>query len=264
MGTQLHADLARGQVVMEQRRRGLAGNVDPQHYVFTGAPGSGKHRTAGILARTLHTAGILTAPYVTSMGRTDLVGAVEGSSAAAVAQCLSEARGGILFIENANELLQSGTPDAFGRAAVDALAAAMSGDRQDTAVVLAGRPEKMHTFLQDAPELAALCGISIAFESPTAEQRWAYLLTLAARSGHVVAPESENVFLQAARSPHAADRGFWYARDVFARAQSAATHRLAAVDDLSRLSDAAFALITVADIESAVTQLGQADSTAAG
>mmetsp|Transcript_5699 Transcript_5699/g.6619 ORF Transcript_5699/g.6619 Transcript_5699/m.6619 type:complete len:625 (-) Transcript_5699:313-2187(-) len=125
------------------------------HMVFIGNPGTGKSAVARLLAKTYHELGILRKPRFLEVERMDLVGRTPAQTTTKTLQILEEARGGILFIDEAYTLSMA-TKRSKSDAGLDAIKelvrvmdGAVEADQDDSfpLVILAGFPQEMQNFL---------------------------------------------------------------------------------------------------------------------
>jgi SpoVK/Ycf46/Vps4 family AAA+-type ATPase len=84
------------------------------HLVFTGNPGTGKSAVARILAEIYKSMGILSKGTLKEAGRSDLVAAHTGETAIKTKGIIDEAKGGILFIDEAYSLTVNRSAEDFG------------------------------------------------------------------------------------------------------------------------------------------------------
>ena len=124
------------------------------HAVFTGNPGTGKTTVAKMLGQIYHKMGLLDKGHVHEVDRSDLVGEFIGQTAPKVKEAIKKAAGGILFIDEAYALARS-KEDAkdYGREVIEILLKEMSDGVNGIAVLVAGYPEEMDTFLTSNPGL---------------------------------------------------------------------------------------------------------------
>lgn len=124
------------------------------HAVFTGNPGTGKTTIAKKLGELYASMGLLSKGHVVEVDRGDLVGEYIGQTAPKVKEAINSSRGGILFIDEAYALARSNedTKD-FGREAIEILIKEMSNGAGDLAVIVAGYPKEMKTFIDSNPGL---------------------------------------------------------------------------------------------------------------
>ena len=142
------------------------------HMLFVGNPGVGKTAVARLLAKTYHELGILRKPKFLEVERMDLVGRTPQQTIAKSVEVLEEARGGILFIDEAYTLAMSTkkTKAEAGNDAINELIknidAAASGKEDDSfpLIIMAGFPQEMQNFL--AAQGALRKRFSVTFEFP--------------------------------------------------------------------------------------------------
>ncbi|WP_100372982.1 AAA family ATPase [Bacillus sp. FJAT-45037] len=125
------------------------------HMILTGNPGTGKTRLARLMATIYYELGLLERPEVYEVDRSQLVGGYVGQTEEQTTQAIERALGGVLFIDEAYSLKREGqTGQDYGQAAIDTLVSAMTGKHQGKfAVILAGYPEEMRSFLRGNPGL---------------------------------------------------------------------------------------------------------------
>jgi SpoVK/Ycf46/Vps4 family AAA+-type ATPase len=124
------------------------------HSVFTGNPGTGKTTVVQYLAKIYKSMGLLSKGHVYEVDRSDLIGEFIGQTAPKVKEAIEQARGGILFIDEAYALSrdQKDTKD-YGKEAIEILIKEMSDGPGDIAIMAAGYPAEMETFLNSNPGL---------------------------------------------------------------------------------------------------------------
>ncbi len=124
------------------------------HSVFTGNPGTGKTTVVRLLGQIYRSMGLLTKGNVVEVGRAELIAEFIGQTAPKVKKVIADARGGVLFIDEAYALTR-GDDDRkdFGQEAIEIIVKEMSDGVGDIAIVVAGYPEEMHTFINSNPGL---------------------------------------------------------------------------------------------------------------
>lgn len=122
--------------------------------VFLGNPGSGKTAVARLLAKAYHELGILRKPKFLEVERMDLVGRDKATTVMKTKEVIDEARGGILFIDEAYTLGISSKRNKLDTG-IDAIneiirsiddSSKKRGEDNHPLVILAGFPVEMNTF----------------------------------------------------------------------------------------------------------------------
>lgn len=147
--------------------KGLSAASRSLHLIFTGPPGTGKTTIARVVAQTYCGLGLLKTPNVVEAKRSDFVGEHLGSTAIKTSALIDSAMDGVLFIDEAYTLIQTGLSggDAFGREAVDTLLARMENDRDRLVVIIAGYDAEIDRFLASNEGLASRFTKRIRFDS---------------------------------------------------------------------------------------------------
>ncbi|MEE9439393.1 MAG: AAA family ATPase [Saprospiraceae bacterium] len=124
------------------------------HSVFIGNPGTGKTTVAKMMGALYHKMGILSKGHVHEVDRASLVGEYIGQTAPKVKKAIAKAKGGVLFIDEAYALARN-NDDAkdFGREVIEILVKEMSSIKADFAVIVAGYPKEMKSFISSNPGL---------------------------------------------------------------------------------------------------------------
>ena len=154
------------------------GRPRASHMVFVGNPGAGKTAVARLLAKTYHELGILRKPKFLEVERMDLVGRTPQQTVAKTVEILEEARGGILFIDEAYTLTMA-TKRQKAESGIDAIQeiirsidAAADGKEGDTfpLIIIAGFPQEMQSFLASKGTLRKRFSLTFEFPDYTCEE----------------------------------------------------------------------------------------------
>ncbi len=165
------------------------------HSVFRGNPGTGKTTIAKMLGRIYKSLGLLSNGKVHEVGRAELVGQYIGQTAPKVKEAIEKARGGVLFIDEAYALVRSkeDTKD-YGHEVLETLVKEMSDGPGDIAIIAAGYPKEMDTFLESNPGLKSRFGMNFDFPD-FLPQELALLIDLAAKRRDVEFSPDSSKFL---------------------------------------------------------------------
>ncbi|MER5961180.1 AAA family ATPase [Streptomyces sp. NPDC002057] len=155
-----------------RKEQGIPATAGPQHFVFAGPPGTGKTTVARIIGDIFAGLGMLETGQVVETQRVDLVGQHLGSTALKTSAVIDSALGGVLFVDEAYALSNSGYSggDAFGDEALQVLLKRAEDDRDRLVVILAGYPEEMTRLLAANPGLTSRFNTRVDFPSYAAEE----------------------------------------------------------------------------------------------
>jgi len=120
------------------------------HIILSGNPGTGKTTVAHGIADLYNAVGILPTNKVTVVDRADLGGQYANSVEQNVKRIFSEAKGGVVFVDEAYMLAN----DEYGRRAANQMMKEMEENRADTVVILAGYPSEIKDLLSINPGFA--------------------------------------------------------------------------------------------------------------
>ena len=133
------------------------------HMAFTGRPGTGKTSVASKIALVLRNLGYLTKGHVTTVTREDMVGQYVGHTAPKTRECLQNATGGVLFIDEAHHLYKPNNERDYGAEAIELLLQVMENQRDDLVIVFSGGKEKIDTFFNSNPGVSSRIGNHVNF-----------------------------------------------------------------------------------------------------
>ncbi|MEV7232988.1 AAA family ATPase [Streptomyces sp. NPDC051020] len=157
------------QLNMARLRAGQGLPVQPpkRHFVFSGPSGTGKTTVARILGRVFYALGLLGGDHLVEAQRSDLVGEFLGQTAVKANELIDSALGGVLFVDEAYSLSNSGYSkgDAYGDEALQVLLKRAEDNRDHLVVILAGYPEGMDRLLATNPGLSSRFTTRVDFPS---------------------------------------------------------------------------------------------------
>ncbi len=252
----------------EQRRRGM--NVKPKtrHLIFKGPPGTGKTTIANLIVRLYYGLGVIRSHTLVSANRAALIGAVEGESAKKTLAKLTEARGGVIFIDEAYEIVQDrgGHADPFGSEALTTLLEYMDNHRDDLIVIIAGYEGPIERFLSENPGLKSRFAYSLSFTTYSPDEMWRILTGMARKEGRTVDPSVEDKFKQIVEVMWDTDQrgervldvagNGRFARNVFEQAQGLSSRRLMrGGGQLTALTDEQFLQLQSEDVLGAASNI---------
>ncbi|MFF3214923.1 AAA family ATPase [Streptomyces sp. NPDC002886] len=192
---QLRTLAAQLRMAAVRKEQGLPSTAAPQHFVFTGPPGTGKTTVARVVGKVFAGLGLLGRGQVVEVQRVDLVGQHLGSTAIKTTKAIDSALDGVLFIDEAYALSNSGYfgGDAFGDEALQVLLKRAEDDRDRLVVILAGYPHEITELLATNPGLASRFTTRVDFPSYSADELVRIAHNLLEAQGDVLEEEAASV-----------------------------------------------------------------------
>ncbi len=127
------------------------------HMVITGNPGTGKTTLARKLGEIFAAAELLPSGHVVEVDRSKLVGKYIGETPQLVQKYCDEAMGGILYIDEAYDLVKD-DQDQYGREAINTLMKRMEDDRGEFMMIATGYQFEMQQFINANPGMKSRVG----------------------------------------------------------------------------------------------------------
>jgi hypothetical protein len=177
----------------ERRRRGLTTSQEATfHCIFTGNPGTGKTTVAKKLGRIYRSLGLLSRGNVIAVDRTRLVGRYIGETEENMKTILDEARGNVLFIDEAYTLYDgAGDRKDFGARVIDSLLTVLSQPDPDMLVIFAGYLKEMDAMLNTNPGLLGRFPYKYQFKDYNAGQLFDIAIRQLKHDDYLLSPEAE-------------------------------------------------------------------------
>lgn len=222
------------------------------HLVFTGNPGTGKTTVARILSKLYKEIGILSKGQLVEVDRSGLVAGYVGQTAIKTQKKIEEARGGILFIDEAYTLAKEGND--FGQEAIDTILKAMEDHRKDLVVIVAGYTNLMENFINSNPGLKSRFNKYIEFKDYTADELIKIFDMQCTKYNYKVSPEARTVIEKNIRDLEAAKGdNFANARDIRNLFETIITNQASRVAMIDDPGDEELTTIEAADIDNSDT-----------
>lgn len=224
------------------------------HSVFTGNPGTGKTTIVKMLGKIYNKMGLLSKGHVHEVDRSVLVGEYIGQTAPKVKKAIEDARGGILFIDEAYSLSRAGDDSKdFGKEVIEILLKEMSDGPGDIAIIVAGYPKEMDTFLESNPGLKSRFSEYFHFDDYLPEELH-QIATFAAANKQVTISAEADAFLkeQLTEAYRKRDKSFGNARFVHSIIEEAKQNmgvRIMRSTDLEKLTKDDLSTITLPDLK---------------
>lgn len=124
---------------------------------------------ARILTGILFDAGLISNREMLEVGRADLVVKYTGQTADQVKEVFRNAKGRVLFIDEAYSLVDA-WDNSYGDEAIATIVQEMENNRDDTIVIFAGYPDKMRAFFSRNPGLRSRVPFSIHFRDYSSDE----------------------------------------------------------------------------------------------
>ena len=241
-------------MVQHQQKRKAQGLKVPSlslHLVFMGNPGTGKTTVARYVAQIYKSLGLLSKGHLVETDRSGLVAGYVGQTALKTQECINNALGGVLFIDEAYTLAGTGGND-FGQEAIDTLLKAMEDKRDNLVVIVAGYDDLMDQFIQSNPGLASRFNRYIHFEDYTSEEMFSIFSGLCDKSQYVLSDDAitfmKDYFTEVDIAEIGNGRG---ARNLF---EKVVTQQARRVQGNVQAADVDLSMINATDIEAAIAK----------
>ena len=163
------------------------------HMIFTGNPGTGKTTVARMIGKVFHSLGLLSKGGVIVTERSKLVGRYLGETESNVQALLEQAKGNVLFIDEAYSLFNGSKDDRrdFGHRVIESLLTVLSQKNPDLIVVLSGYEKEMMEMLETNPGMKGRFPYHFKFDDYSAEELMQIARNLLKDSDYVMTQDAE-------------------------------------------------------------------------
>jgi SpoVK/Ycf46/Vps4 family AAA+-type ATPase len=162
------------------------------HMAFLGNPGTGKTTVARIIAEIFKGLGVLEKGHLVEVDRSMIVAGFIGQTAIQTKEKIEQSLGGVLFIDEAYNLVDRGKHD-FGLEAIDTLLKMMEDHRGKFVVIVAGYNELMLNFLASNPGLNSRFDKILQFNDHSEEELWKVCVDLFNENNKSLTDEASDV-----------------------------------------------------------------------
>ncbi len=149
--------------------KGFITDRPAMHMVFTGNPGTAKTTVARLFAQIMKDNDLLSVGSLYEVGRSNLVDKYVGWTAKNVKNKFKEARGSVLFIDEAYSLVDDKN-GMYGDEAINTIVQEMENNRDNMIVIFAGYPKEMEKFLEKNPGLKSRIAFYVPFDDYNANE----------------------------------------------------------------------------------------------
>lgn len=243
---------------ISQRRHEIKSSLvrPSMHFMFSGASGTGKTIVARLLTKIFYEHGIIKSNVLIEVGRSDLIGEYVGQTAPKVKRLFDNAKGGILFIDEAYSLIPQGERD-FANEAIPTIIQEMENNRNDIIVIFAGYTEMMEEFLNTNPGLASRISRKIHFENYNKYELYDILILMAAQQGYLIDKKCKAILLTHFEKCLCSESfgNARYVRKLFELVLYIQAERLMKEEIVSALTDVELSYLSYRDFEKAIHDL---------
>ena len=140
------------------------------HMVFTGNPGTGKTTVARLLSDILYNLGYTKKNKLVEVSAKDLIAEYVGQTAGKTYNVLKSAFGGVLFIDEAYSIVDTGSNSSFASDCMTTILRVLEDQRDNLIVIFAGYEKQMEDFIKFNPGLRSRIGYTIKFDDYTNQE----------------------------------------------------------------------------------------------
>jgi SpoVK/Ycf46/Vps4 family AAA+-type ATPase len=160
------------------------------HSVFIGPPGTGKTTIARILSNIYHSLELLPENNFVETDRSGLVAGYVGQTAIKTDNIITQAKNGILFIDEAYTLKRSNSDNDYGQEAIDILLKRMEDFRGNLIIIVAGYETEMNYFINSNPGFKSRFNRYFYFKDYDSTELTEIYRRIAEKSGFILKDEA--------------------------------------------------------------------------
>lgn len=173
------------------------GAENRHHMLFLGNPGTGKTTVAKLIAEMYHNMGVLSVGHTVVTNRNKLVGEYIGATENNMNEAMEEARGGVLFIDEAYSLFTDAQDNRdYGKRIIESLMTLLSDPNPDCIVILAGYEKEMERLLTMNPGLKDRFPTHVHFKDFSAQELYDIACSLCKEQGYTLSPYAAQELLR--------------------------------------------------------------------
>ena len=172
-----------------RKEKGFATSGFNLHSLFLGNPGTGKTTVARIVGRIYKCIGLLSKGHFIEVSRTDLIAGYQGQTALKVKNVIEQAKGGVLFIDEAYSITENDHSDSYGRECLTELTKALEDCREDLVVIVAGYTKPMNKFFESNPGLKSRFNTFIEFDDYNVYELTQILISMCQLNDYILEEE---------------------------------------------------------------------------
>lgn len=240
-----------------RKQHGIYNDTVNHHLVFSGNPGTGKTEVARLYTKILFNNKIIQENKLVEVGRADLIGEYIGSTAPKVKKVFDDAKGGVLFIDEAYSLIPRHEKD-YGHEAIATIIQEMENRRDEVLVIFVGYEDLMKEFLDINPGLSSRISREIRFEDYSSDELFAIIELMISRKQYQLKGDCKHKLYQHL-SELERDSYFGNARYVRKLVDHIILYqaqRVINMEDSQLTSLENLSLVTLEDIENALESFG--------
>lgn len=178
------------------KRKEFALSTDEEnrnHMLFLGNPGTGKTTVAKLVGQIYHSMGLLSKGHTIETNRSKLIGEYIGQTEKRMLETIEQARGGVLFVDEAYNLITEENDNRdFGKEVINALLTVLSEPDPDMIVIFAGYENKMNKLMKVNPGLKDRFPLCFHFEDYSESELMEIARTSLDKMNYILTPEADS------------------------------------------------------------------------